>query len=295
MTTAAPTTVDDPQRFAFGANWQRFLAHLTDERMAAATASLTRFFGPEGLQGKRFLDIGCGSGVFSLAAYRLGAQVHSFDYDPDSVACALELRRREGATEDRWTVEQGSVLDSTFMEHLGQFDVVYSWGVLHHTGDMWTAIDLAAERVAQGGQLWIAIYNDQGVWSRIWRGIKQVYLKLPKWLQPVYVVIVGGGWLAQRALVRIMLKLGGAVLRLLQLKSPWKSPNGRGPAWAASQRQRGMHIWHDLVDWIGGYPFEVATPEQIFRFLRDRGFQLVDLTTCGGGLGCNEFWLKKTS
>ena len=49
-----------------------------------------------------------------------------------------------------------------------------------------------------------------------------------------------------------------------------------------------MSPWHDIVDWVGGYPFEVAKPEPIFGFYRDRGFRLQALKTCAGGLGCNE-------
>ena len=179
------TEPDTEPRFAFGRNWARFLRTVTEERIAAATNSLIRVFGHEGLAGKRFLDIGCGSGLVSLAAYRLGATVHSFDYDADSVACAEELRRRQGAmAADRWRIERGSVLDAAYLESLGLFDIVYSWGVLHHTGAMWLAIDLAAGCVAPGGMLWIAIYNDQGVWSRVWRVIKRGYVALPRWLQP---------------------------------------------------------------------------------------------------------------
>lgn len=50
-----------------------------------------------------------------------------------------------------------------------------------------------------------------------------------------------------------------------------------------------MSHWHDWIDWVGGYPFEVAKPELIFDFYRDRGFTLHNMTTCGGGGGCNEF------
>jgi 2-polyprenyl-3-methyl-5-hydroxy-6-metoxy-1,4-benzoquinol methylase len=290
MSLAEP---DTEPRFAFGRNWARFLRTVTEERIAAATNSLIRVFGHDGLTGKRFLDIGCGSGLFSLAAYRLGAMVHSFDYDADSVACAEELRRREGAFSDRWRIERGSVLDAAYLEALGQFDIVYSWGVLHHTGAMWQAIDLAANRVAPGGMLWIAIYNDQGVWSRIWRGIKRGYVDLPQWLRPIYVVVVGGAWMAQRAALRLLLVAGGMLLRAATLRNPLKRFSQTTEEAAGSQRRRGMHIWYDLVDWIGGYPFEVARPEDIVRALRPRGFQLLDLTTCGGGLGCNEFWFRR--
>jgi 2-polyprenyl-6-hydroxyphenyl methylase/3-demethylubiquinone-9 3-methyltransferase len=52
---------------------------------------------------------------------------------------------------------------------------------------------------------------------------------------------------------------------------------------------RGMSKWHDLIDWVGGYPFEVAKPEQIFEYFRNRGFQMDKLVTCAGALGCNEY------
>src|SRR5712691_3865602 len=118
-------------RFEFGKNWTAFLSVLNDESIAIAEASLKRALRVESLRGKTFIDIGCGSGLFSLAAVRLGASVHSFDYDPRSVACTAELKRRYFPTHPNWTVEQGSVRDEQYMQKLGQFDVVYSWGVLH--------------------------------------------------------------------------------------------------------------------------------------------------------------------
>jgi 2-polyprenyl-6-hydroxyphenyl methylase/3-demethylubiquinone-9 3-methyltransferase len=50
-----------------------------------------------------------------------------------------------------------------------------------------------------------------------------------------------------------------------------------------------MDRWHDFLDWVGGYPFEVATPEQVFEFCAARGFELRKLATAGGSHGCNEF------
>src|SRR5262245_45349652 len=122
------------ERFAFGKNWQEFLRIIDETRIRQAEDSLAVMLRESTLVGKSFLDIGCGSGLFSLAARRLGARVHSFDFDADSVACADELRRRYFQGDPQWTIEQGSVLDSHYMSALGNFDIVYSWGVLHHTG-----------------------------------------------------------------------------------------------------------------------------------------------------------------
>src|SRR5713226_6998608 len=145
------------ERFAFGENWARFLALLDDQRIRDAEESLQSKLEVENLAGKSFLDVGSGSGLFSLAARRLGARVHSFDYDPQSVACTLELRRRYFPDDEEWKIEEGSALDTNYLKSLGTFDVVYSWGVLHHTGAMWQALEHVVGAVAPGGKLFIAI------------------------------------------------------------------------------------------------------------------------------------------
>jgi len=103
---------------------------VNDERIAQAEESLCDMLAVRDLHGKRFLDVGSGSGLFSLAARRLGATVHSFDYDSKSIACTRELKRRYLPDDSQWSIEEGSVLDRNFLTRLGQFDVVYSWGVL---------------------------------------------------------------------------------------------------------------------------------------------------------------------
>ena len=259
------------ERFGFGSNWRRFLSLVDEERIARAQTSLSSSLRIPSLEGRRFLDAGCGSGLFSLAATRLGASVVSFDYDPASVACAEELRRRFAGPGASWTIHEGSVLDATFLQSLGTFDVVYSWGVLHHTGAMWTAIDLVASRVAAGGLLVVAIYNDQGRTSRIWRTVKTAYNRLPPFLRslvllPAFVVL----WGPRFAIETLTLRPGAA----------WRR-------YAATSR--GMSPWRDVVDWVGGLPFEVARPEEVVAFCLDRGLDLRGLTTQGGGHGCNEF------
>ena len=134
-------------RFEFGKNWQRFLNTLDERRIAEAERSLREMLDVTDLAGKSFLDVGSGSGLFSLAARRLGARVCSFDLDPHSVACTAHAQgavfRRRPAMEHL----RGSVLDRSFLDQLGTFDVVYAWGVLHHTGAMWQAIGNVLDRV----------------------------------------------------------------------------------------------------------------------------------------------------
>jgi len=273
--TGHATEVARGERFEFGANWAKFLNVLNDERITLAEQSLRTMLGVNDLQGRRFLDIGSGSGLFSLAARRLGATVHSFDYDPESVACTRELKRRYFPEDPQWTIEEGSVLDRDYLTRLGQFDVVYSWGVLYHTGAMWEALGNVAPLVAGGGELFIAIYNDQGGWSRRWRMLKRIYNGLPRFLKLPYAMIV----------------MGSRELKFIAIASL----KGRPGIYIenifnySKRSMRGMSYWHDLIDWVGGYPFEVAKPEEIFRFYRDRGFVLSNMVTCGGGIGCNEF------
>ena len=171
--------VQGGERFQFGKNWARFLSNLTVIQIKLAENSLRDFLQVERLDGKSFLDIGSGSGLFSFAARRLGARVHSFDYDPQSVACTTELRRRYFPDDPNWIVQRGSVLDKEFLSSLGTFDVVYSWGVLHHTGSMWQALENVKALRPTGGQLFIAIYNDQGAITDRWCRIKKRYNALP--------------------------------------------------------------------------------------------------------------------
>lgn len=262
------------ERFAFGENWRSFLATLTGQRVDEATRAIAHTLGVDRLDGLSVLDAGSGSGLSSLAALRLGAaRVCSFDYDPASVACTAELRRRYAADAAQWTVEQGSVLDRAYLATLGTFDLVYSWGVLHHTGALWDALDAVQSRVAPGGRLFIAIYNDQGGTSRRWRTVKRIYCGS------------AAGRIAMTATFFPYFALGGLVGDLRGRRNPLARYRG--------QLERGMSVIHDWRDWLGGYPFEVAKPEQVFDFCRERGFVLERLRTCGGGLGCNEFVFRR--
>ena len=253
-------------RFRFGDNWRAFLSQVTEQRIAEAERSLQAILETDNLAGKTFVDVGSGSGLFSLAARRLGASVHSFDYDPSSVWCTRELRRRYLPEGPDWIVEHGSVLDEGYIRSLGQFDVVYSFGVLHHTGDMWKALDLVVPLVKPKGKLFVAIYNDQGNRSRLWRLVKKTYCHTPRPLKPLFLIPFG-----------ILCYWRQILAGMMRLPRPDK---------------RGMSAWRDLIDWLGGYPFEVARPKAIFDFFRQRGFILCQLNTDNGG-GTNNFVFER--
>jgi 2-polyprenyl-3-methyl-5-hydroxy-6-metoxy-1,4-benzoquinol methylase len=281
--SAAP---EDAGHFEFGRNWAAFLSTLDESKIDQAEASIRRLLNVTDLTGKQFLDAGSGSGLFSLAAWRMGASVTSIDLDPQSVACTSELRSRYASDSDRWTVQTGSLLDAGFVESLGAFDFVYCWGVAHHTGRMWTAIENLARRVSTSGRLVIAIYNDQQYISRAWSGVKKIYQRMPVYLRPAYVAVIAAALFFKRLTITVI----ASALRLATLRNPLTPFLN----WIHEDRGRGMDRWHDLVDWVGGWPFEVARPEAIFRFLRDRGFALEELTTTDGH-GCNEFVFRRVT
>lgn len=266
----AQREIEAGERFAFGANWSAFLSVMSEERIQVASQAIAKLLGTSDLSGKRFLDIGSGSGLSSLAASRMGADVTSFDFDRQSVNCTTELRERYGQRPANWVVRQGSVLDANYMNSLGQFDVVYSWGVLHHTGQMWNAIDLASQRVAPGGQFFIAIYNDEGAMSRFWKAVKRMYCSgtVGRWLM----LAVFMPYFVLRHVFKLLVT------------------GGRG----AGTRTRGMSVYYDWIDWLGGYPFEVAKVEEMLHFCQARGFTLENLTTTNR-LGCNELVFRRNA
>jgi SAM-dependent methyltransferase len=266
-------TANEP-RFEFGANWSRFLRMLDDSRIALAEQSIREMLGVETLEGRSFLDVGSGSGLFSLAARRLGAHVFSFDYDPQSVACTRELRRRYFPDDAAWGVEQGSALDVAYLSKLGTFDVVYSWGVLHHTGAMWRALDNVSRCVADGGLLAIALYDDQGRRSDFWWWVKRIYVGLPAPLRIPWAVSIAAPFE-----VRLLYKW----TRAGEFQRWWQS-------WTNYKTARGMSRWHDMIDWMGGFPYEVAKPADIERFAAERGYTL-SLVHPTGGAGCVEYVL----
>lgn len=258
------------ERFEFGKNWRLFLNGLSDKKINEAENSLREWLKTDNLSGKSFLDVGAGSGLFSLAAKNLGAEVFSFDYDADSVECIQYLKEKYYKEDEKWVIETGDILDKEYLAKLGQFDIVYSWGVLHHTGNMYQAFANIQKLVKEKGTLYISIYNDQGRKSRGWRKIKKLYNDFPRALR-IFIIFP----------CFIRLWFPTFIYDFTRLKPFY--------TWKNYISNRGMTPWRDVIDWVGGYPFEVAKPEAVFSFFHSRGFFLEKLYTEGKGSGCNQF------
>lgn len=248
-------------RFRFGQNWQSFIRNLSAEQVLAAQESLKRLFEEEDLSGKSFVDVGCGSGLFSLAARNLGATVVSFDFDEDAVDCTKGLKSQYFPEDRSWTVMQGSALDLEFLRSLGGFDIVYSWGVLHHTGNLARALDNLFHLSKPGSLVCVALYNHQTYASRYWSMVKRNYVRFPL-IRPFLVLVHF-----------IYPGIPSALLRFAQKRS----------------RERGMSFFSDLKDWLGGWPFETISPEETVQQFARAGFDLASFKGVGKRSGCNEY------
>jgi 2-polyprenyl-6-hydroxyphenyl methylase/3-demethylubiquinone-9 3-methyltransferase len=272
----SPNELAVENHFEFGKNWQSFARLLDDRRIQEAVSGLERLFPDGELKDKHFLDIGSGSGLSTLAAARLGvAAIEAIDIDPNSVSttrAVLEVH----AGNCRWSAGTASVFDLDPAE-TGRYDVVHSWGVLHHTGDMWRAVRIAASLVKPGGLLAVALYR-KTVSCPFWKAEKKFYAHAPR---------------AVRAAIRTVYASGYFLDLLLRKRcTPWRH--------IREYRRRGMDWWHDLHDWLGGYPYESAAPEEVRSFLRQLGFTMVrEFVEPNGawglwGSGCDEFVARRT-
>lgn len=265
--------------FAFGKNWASYAAHISEGEIEEAVRGLSRLLGNERLEGKRFLDIGCGSGLHSLAAIRLGArEVIALDIDQDSVATTQAILARH-TPDANFTVKQTSVFDLDPGD-LGMFDVVYSWGVLHHTGDMIRAVRTASRLVAPGGIFVFALYRR--VWmDGFWKHEKRWYANASPTAQAraraIYV-----------ALFRLGLRLTGRNLASYM---------------ANYQSNRGMDFFHDVHDWMGGWPYQSILPAEVESLMGGLGFGSVRVFAAKGlvggrrigllGAGCDEYAYRR--
>ncbi|MBO6553328.1 MAG: class I SAM-dependent methyltransferase [Roseitalea sp.] len=256
-------------RYGFGQNWAEFVDQkLSDSIIEESRVHLAEMLRTDDLSGKTFLDIGCGSGIHSLAALRLGAKrVIAFDYDEDSVATARRVHAFAGAP-DNWEIMQGSVLDEAFMKSLPVADIVYSWGVLHHTGDMWRAVRNAGIPLADDSVFYIALYSSDNYVDpppSYWLKVKRAYNLAPQW---------------RKSLMEMQYMLRWHFLP--EIKA------GRNP-WALMKQygSRGMTYWTDVKDWLGGWPMDFASLNETQAFCDEEfGLSLMNVKT---GEGCTEY------
>lgn len=259
------------KHFSFGKNWQKFLKTLNNEKIIEAKKSLTEFLGD--IKGRTFIDVGCGSGLFSLAAHQLGAKVISTDVDDYSIQCARYLKEKYGNR--GWVIKKGSALDKTFVSSLGKYDIVYSWGVLHHTGNMWRAIETVSKLVKPKGRFYMAIYNNNTKYklegtSKFWHSIKKIYNNT-------------------NAICKKMIYFTYLAYLLIGL-----TVHGINPIKYIKnyKTNRGMNFFTDVKDWLGGFPYEYATPEEVISHLKQLGFKFKKIKKARS-LGCNEFLFTK--
>jgi len=263
--------------FEFGRNWQRYVeGYLDAERERIALASLQELLGAGTIGGRSFLDMGAGSGLFSLCAHGLGARtVTSVDVDLESVESCRRLRASAGEP-GSWEVLHGSVLERDHVDSLESADIVYSWGVLHHTGDMYTAIRNAAELVVPGGLFAIAIYNRvEGKFldSHRWLRIKRLYNRAPAAGRLVMKALYFSYWLLSQIRNR---------------RNPWRVAR-------EYKHSRGMALRTDLWDWLGGYPYEYASIDEIVDFCQRNCAMVLKtaIPTTVSGTGNNQLVFRR--
>jgi len=235
--------------FAFGKNWASYAKLINKAQIDEAKKGLLQLIPAEDLAGKSFLDIGCGSGLHSLAAAQLGAsRLMAIDIDPDCVATTRNLLSNNNASIP-WQVEEKSVFDLNAATH-GVFDTVYSWGVLHHTGSMWEAVNRTASMVAPNGLLVIALYR-RTYMDHFWKIEKRLYAHAPRFIQ----ACVRAGY---NVAFRLAMFFSGRSFR----------------DYVTSYRgSRGMDYFHDVHDWLGGYPYETATAAEVDNILVSLGLK----------------------
>jgi 2-polyprenyl-6-hydroxyphenyl methylase/3-demethylubiquinone-9 3-methyltransferase len=253
--------------FRFGQNWRDYALNALDEaKVQQARQALVTLLRQDDLTNLSFMDIGCGSGLHSVSAALLGANpVYALDVDIECVEVTRETVRRFAPASHSITVQQASILQDTTT--LPQTDIVYSWGVLHHTGRMYEAIQNAAERVKPGGLLVIAIYNKH-MTSPVWRVIKWFYNRAPRFVR------------------RMMYGLFYGVIYVAKWMVTRENP---------LNKERGMDFGYDVVDWIGGYPYEYASIDEIVRYMSNLSFRVEWVIPAQVGTGCNEFVFRRMS
>ncbi len=256
------------KNFDFGSNWERFSKrHIDHERLEMARESLKALLEKKNLVGKSFLDVGCGSGLFSMAAHQLGAKkIVGIDVNP---RCVEISQANRDLLVPRAPIEfyVASALEPEQLKPFGTFDLVYAWGSLHHTGAMWNAVQNVSRCVAPEGTMILAIYNKH-ITSPAWKVIKWIFNQVPPIVQRFMIYVFAGFIYVAKFLVT--------------RSNPLK-------------KERGMDFWFDVIDWIGGYPYEYAADQEVESFVTTHGFEMRRYIPAAVPTGCNEFVFEQKS
>lgn len=268
--------------FEFGKNWNNYSKKIRSKNIHISIDDLKYYLGIK-LKNKKFLDIGCGSGLSSLAACKLGARVTSFDVDNLSTATTIALKKKYLSSSKKWKIlNHGNVLDKKFCKNLGKFDIIYAWGVLHHTGNLWLSLRNIFLNSKKNTIFFIALYNDEGFYSRVWWIIKKIYdILYFDIFKKIYFIFV-----------LIFCTLKNYVFTIANITQSFKDLKILFKTIKNYEKSRGMSYWNDQLDWIGGYPFEVSKPEKIIKFFRNRKCKLLKIFV-NHGYGNNIYVFKK--
>jgi len=263
-------------RFKFGENWSNYSSSVNLEKIELAKKDIIRLVGD--VSNKSVIDIGCGSGIHTVAFIQLGVKsIVSFDYDLKSVETTKKLVKKFCYKKSKYKVFQADILNIDSLSGLNKrkFDIVYSWGVLHHTGSMFEAIISTTKFLKDNGILVLGLYVKTKL-CNFWYYEKKIFNKY-KFLQPLiklpflFFLIIG--------------------LSLKKRSSPYKIIHDY-------KKQRGMSIIFDVNDWLGGFPYESIDDNSLLNFLKLKGFKIVRKFNTNSRIGffgaaCGEWVLKK--
>ena len=236
----------EDNNFSFGKNWLHFIQNnINDSVIESSRIDIIKWFD---VKDKSIIDIGCGSGLSSLIFNNEKAKyIYSFDYDINSVDSTLLLKNKQKIINNDWVIKQGNILDTDYIKSLGKFDIVYSWGVLHHTGDLWKAIKNAI--YLSNDLIMLSLYSNIANYDNDFTA-KQNYNKFNELEKKKniadYVMTV-----------KQSSKKNEEILN-------WNTPS-----------KRGMNKYNDIIDWVGGFPYEVCSTKQINQFMEENGFILI--------------------
>jgi 2-polyprenyl-6-hydroxyphenyl methylase/3-demethylubiquinone-9 3-methyltransferase len=265
----------DRKHFAFGKNWDLYSRQINPQHVENSKKDLIGLIQFESLEGMTVLDIGSGSGIHSLSMMLLGCRdLVSLDYDSDSVSTTKRI------LSDKIFKGDFQVIQADILKHIPEldgrtFDLVYSWGVLHHTGDMMKGIDRSIGYVKPGGLIALALYR-KTLFCSIWRIEKLVYSKSPKFLQN---------------LIQKFYEL------VFALQTYLKTGKTFGSYKRGYLQKRGMEFSSDVHDWLGGYPYESIDPKYLIKYMEQLGFTMLNSHIAKKqigilGSGCDEFLFK---